>query len=123
MHHQLRKDEQGQCHEEAHMHLDVHQEGHSDRVAPRAPTQRRQDQQRQPQEERDDDDPATQELQPVAGEMSPADDLVQRSTEDQREVVGVLRPRVTSGRAAQGGKETGLGTDRVGHDMAISKTW
>jgi hypothetical protein len=65
------------------MHLDVDQEGHPDRGAPPSSTQRRQDQQRQPREERDDDDPAAQELQRVAGQVGPPDDLVQRSAQDQ----------------------------------------
>ena len=72
------------------MYLDVHQEGHPDRVTPDAPTQHRQDQQGKPREERDHDDPANQQLQRVAGQAGPSDKLVQRAAQDQREVVWVL---------------------------------
>ena len=78
VHHQLRHDEQGQRQQEPGVHLDVRQEGHPDRVAPRAPAQHRQDQQREPREERDHDDPAAQQLQRVAGQTSARDKLEQR---------------------------------------------
>ena len=122
VHHQLGHDEQGQRQQEPGMHLDVDQEGHPDRVAPGAPTQHRQDQQRQPGEERDDDDPAEQELQRIAGQAGTPDDLVQRPAQDQREVVRILRLRLTSRRGAESGKETRLGAGRIRHRRVIAKS-
>ena len=104
------------------MHLDVDQEGHPDRVAPSAPLQYRQEKKRQPGEQRDDDDPAMQELQRVAGQAGAPDDLVQRSAQDQRKVVRILRLRLTSRRGAESGKETRLGAGRIRHGRVIAKS-
>ena len=44
VHHQLRHDEQGQRKQKPHVHIDVNQERHRDRVTPGAPAQDREDQ-------------------------------------------------------------------------------
>src|SRR2546430_4289735 len=57
------------------------QERHGDRIAPRALFEHREDQQRQPGDERDDDDPATPELQRVAGQVGAPDRSEEHTSE------------------------------------------
>ena len=89
MHDELGHDEQRQGHQPPYVHFDVQEKWHGDGVAPRSPTEHRQDQQRQPGDERDEENPATPELQRIAGQVSSSNDLVERSTQDDREVVGI----------------------------------
>jgi len=66
--------------------LDVVEEWNLDRAAVGVPGQRRQDEKRQPGDARDDQHAPAHQLQRIAGQMRPPEQLEQRSAEDQREV-------------------------------------
>ena len=96
VHHHLGHDEQRQRQQKLYVHLDVEQEGHADRIAPGASAQHRQHQQGQPGDEREEQDPATQELERIPGQVGPPHHLVQRPAQDHREVFAVLARPVAS---------------------------
>ena len=73
--------------------LDVVEERQRHARSPGVPFHHRQDEQRHPGQRRQHDDAAAQQLQPVSGQMSPPQDLVQRPAEHQREINRVVRGR------------------------------
>ena len=71
------------------MNLHVAQERDGHAPAERMPFQSREREQRQPGKQRDDDRAAADQLQRVTGDVRPAQKLVERSAEDEREVLRV----------------------------------
>ncbi len=86
MHDQLGGDEERQCDQETHVHLEVADERDGDVVADSPARGERQQQQRQPGDGGQDDDPPRQQFQGVARKARAPQQLEQRPAEHERKV-------------------------------------
>jgi hypothetical protein len=62
-----------------------------------------------------------QEVQRVAGQVGPPDDLVQRSAQNQGEIVRIPGPRLGARRGEQAGDQTGLRPPGIGHGRVTAR--
>ena len=87
MNDELRDDQQRHRDQEAHVRLDVAQERHAFFRAPHVSLEERQREQRQPRNPDDRNGPMTKQFEFVTGEMRTAEQLEQRTAEDQRKIL------------------------------------
>jgi hypothetical protein len=80
---QLCDHEQREREQESRMHIHVHEERQPNTLAPRVALNDRQDQQWQPRKKREDNDPTPYQLQHIAREACPPQQLIKRSAEDE----------------------------------------
>ena len=87
VHDQLRSDQQRQRDEKADMRVHVEQKGHCCGAAQRLPFHHRQQQERHPGKQREEDETSAHELERIAGQMRPTQQLEERPAQDKREVL------------------------------------
>jgi hypothetical protein len=84
---ELGHDQQRQCHQKAHLRVDVEQERDLDGGAPSRTLDDREHQQWQPGKQRDDDNAPLDKLERAAGETGTPEELEERATQNEREIV------------------------------------
>ena len=101
----LGQDEQGECHEEPDLRLQVLQERYP--AAAESPSlERGQDEERQPGDQGDRDDAPVDEIERRARQARSQEELVQRPAQDERELFGIGRFGVIARRASPACRST-----------------